>query len=215
MIRNILFDLDGTITDSKEGIIKSAQYALRKLGIEPPAFENMFWVIGPPIRKSFAEKFSLDEETAFRGLRFYQERFGDVGYLENEVYEGVPEMLRLLKDKGYRLFITTSKPTVYTDAILKHFGLYDLFEFVSGSDLDGKRGSKAEVIRTVMEEHCLKASETVIVGDREHDIIGGKETGILTMGVRYGYADAGELESAGADWIAETPMDIVRIVEES
>ncbi|MBQ6004492.1 MAG: HAD-IA family hydrolase [Clostridia bacterium] len=215
MIRNILFDLDGTITDSKEGIIKSAQYALEKLGIEPPAFSDMFWVIGPPIRKSFAEKFDLDEETAFRGLRFYQERFGDVGYLENEVYDGVPEMLKTLKDEGYRLFITTSKPTVYTDAILKHFGLYDLFEYVSGSDLDGTRGSKADVIRTVMVEYGLKGSETVIVGDRLHDIAGGKETGIFTMGVRYGYADEGELESAGADWIAETPMDIVRIVEES
>ncbi len=215
MIRNILFDLDGTLTDSKEGIIKSAQYALEKLGIEPPAFSEMFWVIGPPIRQSFSEKFSLDEETAFRGLKFYQERFGDVGYLENEVYEGVPEMLKILKDKGYRLFITTSKPTVYTEAILKHFGLYDLFEFVSGSNLDGTRGTKAEVIRTVMDKHGLKESETVIIGDRKHDIIGGKETGIFTIGVRYGYADKGELESAGADWIANTPMDIVRIVEES
>ena len=111
MIRNILFDLDGTLTDSKEGIIKSAQYALEKLGIEPPAFSEMFWVIGPPIRQSFSEKFSLDEETAFRGLKFYQERFGDVGYLENEVYEGVPEMLKILKDKGYRRGIPQKQNT--------------------------------------------------------------------------------------------------------
>ena len=123
-------------------------------------------------------------------------------------------MLEALKDKGYHLFITTSKPTVYTEAILKHFHLYDLFESVSGSDLDGKRGSKAEVIRILMDECALNDSETVIVGDREHDIIGGKQTGILTIGVRYGYADEGELEAAGADRIADAPRDIVDIVEE-
>ncbi|MBR3294750.1 MAG: HAD hydrolase-like protein [Clostridia bacterium] len=209
MIKNVFFDLDGTLTDSKEGIIKSAQYAFEKLGLPVPAFEEMYWVMGPPIRTSFRERIHLSEEDAFRGLRYYQERFGSVGYLENRVYEGVEQMLGELKDLGYRLFITTSKPTFYTNEILKHFGLDRYFTYVSGSDMDGTHGSKAEVVRYVIENFDCEKDETVIVGDRDHDILGGIQNGIHTIGVRYGYASENELEDAGAQYIAESPEDII------
>ena len=126
----ILFDLDGTLTDSKEGIFKSAQYALEKLGITPPPLEEMNWVVGPPIRQSFAERYHLSEEEAFRGLRFYQERFGSVGYLENRLYEGVAHMLERLHAAGCRMAVATSKPTFYATRIIQHFGLDTYFEMI-------------------------------------------------------------------------------------
>ncbi len=212
MIRNVFFDLDGTLTDSKEGIIRSAQYAFEKLGLPVPEFDELYWVMGPPIRTSLRERMHLSEEDALRGLRFYQERFGAKGYLENRVYDGVEEMLSELKDRGYRLFITTSKPTFYTVEILKHFGLEGFFTFVSGSDMDGTHGSKAEVVRRAKEDYGCREDETVIIGDRDHDIAGGKENGIHTVGVRYGYASEGELEAAGAEFLADSPEDIIKII---
>ena len=212
MIKNVFFDLDGTLTDSKEGIIRCAQYALEKLGMEPPAFEDMYWVMGPPFRTSLKERLHFSDEDSLRGLRYYQERFGTVGYLENRVYDGIEDMLKELKDDGYRLFITSSKPRYFSTEILKHFGLIDYFTYVSGSDMDGTHGAKAEVVKRAIEGYGCERDETVIVGDRDHDIIGGKDNGIHTIGVRYGYADPGELEGAGVEYIAEDPADVIRII---
>ena len=169
-MRYILFDLDGTLTDSKEGIFKSAQYALSKLDITPPPLSDMNWVVGPPIRQSFAERYGLSEEDALRGLRFYQERFGKVGYLENRVYPGVAEMLQTLVDAGCTLAVATSKPAFYATRILEHFALDGYFAYISGSEMDGTNGAKSAVVARAMQEIGADPAETAMVGDRRYDM---------------------------------------------
>ena len=201
-MRYILFDLDGTLTDSKEGILKSAQYALQKLGITPPPIEEMNWVVGPPIRQSFAERYGLDEETAFAGLRFYQERFREKGYLENEVYPGIPALLHTLHEAGCILGIATSKPQYFATKILEHFGLLQYFRYVSGSDLDGTNGKKPQVIERALKNIGADPADTAMVGDRSYDMLGAKQFGLYAVGAGFGYGDPGELEQNGADIIA-------------
>lgn len=208
----ILFDLDGTLTDSKEGIFKSAQYALAKLGITPPPLEEMNWVVGPPIRQSFAERYGLSEEAAFRGLRFYQERFGSVGYLENRLYEGVAHMLEQLHAAGCRMAVATSKPTFYATRILQHFGLDSYFEMISGSDLDGTNGKKELVVERALEALQADPKQTAMVGDRSYDMKGALKFGLYAVGAGYGYGDPGELEEAGAQAIAQTVEELTRIL---
>lgn len=211
-MRYILFDLDGTLTDSKEGIFKSAQYALTKLGITPPPLSDMNWVVGPPIRQSFAERYGLSEEDALRGLRFYQERFGKVGYLENRVYPGVAEMLRTLSDAGCTLAVATSKPAFYATRILEHFGLDNYFAYISGSEMDGANGAKSAVVARAMQEIGADPAETAMVGDRRYDMQSARAAGLFAVGAGYGYADPGELEAAGAEAIAADTAALTKIL---
>lgn len=211
-MRYILFDLDGTLTDSKEGIFKSAQYALAKLGITPPPLSDMNWVVGPPIRQSFAKRYGLSEEDALRGLRFYQERFGKVGYLENRVYPGVAEMLQTLVDAGCTLAVATSKPAFYATRILEHFALDGYFAYISGSELDGTNGAKSAVVARAMQEIGADPAETAMVGDRRYDMQSAREAGLAAVGAGYGYADPGELEAAGAEAIAADTAELTKIL---
>ncbi len=211
-MRYILFDLDGTLTDSKEGILKSAQYALEKLGIQPPPLAEMNWVVGPPIRQSFAERYGLSPEDALKGLRFYQERFGQVGYLENRVYKGVPEMLDELKRSGCRMAVATSKPAYYAQRILQHFGLDGYFDYVSGSEMDGTNGKKPQVIARALKELAAQIEKTAMVGDRSYDMKGAREFGVYAVGAGYGYGEPGELHGAGAEIIAASPAELTEIL---
>lgn len=198
----IFFDLDGTLTDPKLGITRAFQYALGKMGIIVEDANTLSRFIGPPLRDSF-RGYGFGEEAVERAVAYYREYFAETGLFENTVYDGIPELLSALKAAGKTLLIATSKPVVYTEKILEHFGLAEYFAFVSGAELDGTRSIKAEVIAYAMEQAGIKdVSDCVMVGDREHDIIGAKAHGMRSVGVLYGYGDRAEHERAGADEIA-------------
>ncbi len=202
-----LFDLDGTLTDPKEGITKSFRYALEKMGVESPELSELERYIGPPLVKSFQEFFS--EEDAKRAVVFYRERFRDIGIFENGVYDGIEEMLKAAKESGKKLALATSKPQHFAQIIMDHYGLSQYIDVLVGSRADGQ--TKADVIRQVFVEAGL-TDETkkcaIMVGDRLHDIEGAKECGIDSLGVRFGYAKEHELEDAGADYIVATTEEL-------
>jgi phosphoglycolate phosphatase len=198
----ICFDLDGTLTDPKPGITNCIRYALERLGREPPPADDLTWCIGPPLLASF-ETLLKDADLATQGLALYRERFGDVGLFENEVYPGIPDVLAACRNAGHRLLVATSKPTVYASRIIAHFGLSPYFEAVCGSELDGTRADKTELLRWLLKTHGVDAASATMIGDRKHDIIGARNNGLRTIGVAYGYGGRAELTEAGADAIVE------------
>lgn len=204
-----LFDLDGTITDSSAGITNSVMYALKKFGIEEGDRRKLYKFIGPPLTDSFREYYGFSEKKAWEAVAYYREYYQEKGIFENKVYDGFEDMLRTLKSAGKRLIVATSKPEIYAGRIIEHFGLSSYFDYVAGMELDGGRGTKAEVIRYALKVCGIEDKQTVLmVGDREHDVIGAKEAGIDCLGVLYGFGDREELERAGADYIVEAPGDI-------
>lgn len=203
----ILFDLDGTLTDPGLGITNSIQYALQKMGLSVPPRSELYAFIGPPLKEMFIQRFQLTEAQGEEALRCYREYFSVQGLFENEVYPGIPELLRKLRDGGKMLIIATSKPEVFTNRILEHFGLDEYFHFVAGSLLDGGRVHKPEVITHALKQCGLedKKEETVMIGDRKYDIEGAKLNSLTSIGVTYGYGTLAELEQAGADATADSP----------
>ena len=201
----ILFDLDGTLTDPKEGITKSIQYALNKMGIVENDLEKLTPFIGPPLLPSFMEFYNFSEEEANQTLQFYRERFSVTGLFENEVYEGIEELLKNLKQSNYRLAVATSKPTVFAKRILDYFELSPYFEVIVGSELDGTRTAKGEVIAEVLKQMNIEnKDDCVMIGDRMHDLIGASENAIDSIGVTYGYGSQQELEEANATYIVHS-----------
>lgn len=205
----ILFDLDGTLTDSSPGIMNSIVYALKKCNISVENTDDLRKFLGPPLHESFRDFYGFDDEKSMEAVGFYREYFSTKGLLENEVYSGIREMLEDLKDNGKRLILATSKPQPFTDRIMAHFDLAKYFEFIAGSNMDGTRSKKAEVIAYAL-ENCgiMGKSNVVMVGDREHDIIGAKTVGIDSIGVEYGYGDYDELSDAGATYIVKTVEEL-------
>lgn len=201
----ILFDLDGTLTDPMVGITRSVQYALRAFGIEVSDLNELCCFIGPPLKSSFMKFYHFEGGDADKAVRLYREYFAERGMYENEVYEGIEEMLLALKDSGKTLMVATSKPTFFAKPILEHFRLDSYFTFVGGADLGETRVEKADVIQYTLSENKISdLSRVVMVGDREYDIIGAKTVGIASVGVLYGYGSSGELKAAGADVTVET-----------
>lgn len=200
----LLFDLDGTLTDSTEGILKCLVNAIEQMGFEVPEDTNKF--LGPPIRQSFAEFCGMNEEQTDQAVKIFRERYSKVGLFENRVYDGIPEMLERLKNGGKRLMVATSKPQVYAVRIFDRFGLSQYFEFVGGAELDGSRDYKDEVIEYVLAQTGITdRSSVLMIGDRRQDVLGAHKTGIKCMGILWGYGSTAELTEAGADYIAETP----------
>jgi phosphoglycolate phosphatase len=209
MTQNLLFDLDGTLTDPYVGITASIRAALACLGRPAPPPERLGWCIGPPLRESFKRLLvTEDDALADRALTHYRERFGAVGLFENRVYAGVPTVLEQLSAKGYRLFVATSKPGVFADRILDHFGLRVHFSAVYGSELDGTRNDKGDLIAHLLSREAIPAAETVMIGDRYHDIVGARRNGVGAYGVLWGYGTRMELEKAGAVACLESPADL-------
>ena len=207
------FDLDGTIIDSSPGITNSVMYALKKFGIEETDREKLCKFIGPPLTDSFARFYGFNEKKSWLGVEYYREYYQDTGIFECSVYNGLEESLKALKAAGKRLFVATSKPEVYARKIIEHFGLEEYFEYVAGMELDGRRGSKAEVIEYLIDTcHVTEKQRVLMIGDREHDVLGAKKEGLDCMGVLYGFGNREELEKAGAVCIAETPEDIAKII---
>ena len=215
MIDYILFDLDGTLTDPKEGITRCVSYALRAFGIVEDDLDKLTKFIGPPLLDSFMEFYGFDEEQARHAIEVYRERFSTIGVFENGVYEGIIPMLRKFRDSGKVLALSTSKPWVFAERILEKFELAEYFTVVVGSELDGRLTDKAEVIAETLARLGNGADvreRSIMVGDRRHDIAGAKKNGILSLGVKFGYAEENELEEAGADYIAETVSNAENIL---
>ncbi len=209
----VLFDLDGTLTDPMEGITKSVQHALRAYGIEEPDLKALCPFIGPPLGESFMKYYGFSRERAGEAIYKYREYFAVKGIFENRVYEGIPQMLGALRDNGRKLLVATSKPEEFASQILEHFQLDGYFDWVCGASMDEKRVKKGEVIAYALETAGIRdVSKAVMVGDREHDVLGAKENGMDCVGVLFGYGRRQELEAAGAVKIAGTVEELGRIL---
>ena len=207
----ILLDLDGTVTDSMEGITKSIQYALKHFGIEVKDLNDLRKFVGPPLKESLMEFCHFSTDEAEEGIRRYRERFAETGIYENAVYPGMERLLQELNEAGKQVMLATGKPAYYAEKILDHFHLSRYFKFVGGSGLDGSLSRKDEVIRHVLENNDIQdLSDVVMVGDRKHDIIGARNTGIDCIGVLYGYGDREELTQAGAKRIVASVDELKR-----
>jgi phosphoglycolate phosphatase len=211
---HLLFDLDGTLTDSRPGILASMRSALDRLGLESPSDEALTRYIGPPTHRAFRDLLGSDD-AAFvdRAVALYRERFARVGMFENSVYPGVREGLEALVRGGFRLWVATSKPRVYAEAIVEHFGLRPLFVRVFGSELDGERGDKGDLLAYLLGAEGLAPDDTWMIGDRSHDVVGAHRNRLRVAGVLWGYGSRAELESAGADAIFASMTDLVGAFE--
>lgn len=210
-----LFDLDGTITDSCPGILTSIRYALKKQGLDEPPEEVLRSFIGPPLKQQFQTVFNLSDEEGDSMVAAYREYYGEKGIFENSVYCGVAEALKSLRDAGVKVLMATSKPEKYARRIADYFGFDKYFDFIGGACMDGSRTVKHEVIQYVLDMCGISGEEkehAVMIGDRRHDIEGAKLCGLHSIGVLYGYGSREELEKAGAQEIAQTPADVVRLI---
>ena len=213
MYDTILFDLDGTLTDSGLGITKAVQYALEQMGYPVPPRESLFSFIGPPLHSSFRKYYGMDEPTsveAVRQFRVYYNQMG--GILENEVYEGVRELLARLKQDGRRLMIATSKPEPAAKLVMHHFGLDEFVPEIIGGQDDDSRNTKGKVIAYALREFGVDPETAIMVGDREHDVQGASENGIPAIGVTWGYGDRAELEGAGAKAVFDAPEEVAQYI---
>lgn len=201
MIKNILFDLDGTLTDPRVGITACIAYAAEKAGLGKHDPDEFISFIGPPLKQQFIIHFNVDNAMGDELLRLYRERFSAIGLFENEPYAGVSDLLENLMKSGKKLYVATSKPEIYSVRILEKFGLIKYFNKVYGSSLDGTHVEKAQLISHLLSEEGLSPDECVMVGDRKYDIEGAKENGIVSVGVLYGYGSKQELSESGADYI--------------
>lgn len=211
--QTILFDLDGTLTDPKEGITNSVAYALRQYGIiEDP--NNLTRFIGPPLHIGMRDWYGFDEQKAFEAVAHYRVYFADKGIFENAVFDGVPEMLASLRAMGKTICLCTSKPEIYANQILEHFDLRKYFDYVCGATMDGTRSLKTDVVTYALQTvGVTDLSTAVMVGDRHHDIDGGIRNGIETVGVLFGYGSREELEQAGAHHIAASIEDLHKLLK--
>lgn len=209
----ILFDLDGTITDSGEGITKSVQYALRFFGILEDNLKELNKFIGPPLKDSFKRYYKFDDKKAELGLLKYREYYADKGIYENSLYDGIIELLEILKKNNKKIVLATSKPEFYAKEILKYFKINEYFTFVAGADFEETRVNKDDVIKYAIENANISdLSKVIMVGDREYDIIGAKENNIKSIGVLYGYGDVIELTQARADYIVKNTNELLNIL---
>ncbi len=216
MFPYVLFDLDGTLTDPKPGITQCVQYALHCMGIEEPDLDKLEPFIGPPLTDSFREFYGMDQEQAAEAVAKYRERFSEKGLYENEIYSGMKQMLEKLKTAGCHLAVASSKPEHFVKKILVYFDIDGYFEVIVGSELDGTRCQKEEVVaealRRFFPDGNIPCDDIVMVGDRKFDIIGGREMGLHQIGVTYGYAPEGELEAAEAEYIVHDLDELERVL---
>lgn len=219
MFQYCLFDLDGTLTDPREGITKSVQYALKAYGIEETDLTKLEPFIGPPLVDSFMEFYGFTKEQATKAVEIYRERFAPIGVLENEIYPGISDMLDCLSKKGMKLAVASSKPECFVHQILEHFKIENYFAVIVGSELDGRRTAKEEVVEEALRQLNMtdvsseeKKRKCAMVGDRRFDMEGATAHGLTGIGVRFGFAGKGELEEAGADFIVDTVEELKEIL---
>ena len=211
--QTIIFDLDGTIIDSSQGILNSAMYALHKMGIEDVERDSLYSFIGPPLRDSFRTFFKMNDEDSKKAVDYYREYYREKGVLEVSIYDGIAEVLKTLKQQGKQVMMGTSKPEIFARRIAEHLDIAQDFDVIAGGDLEGKRDDKVSVLNYGLEQLGNPGSEEILmVGDRKFDVLGAAKLGIDTLGVLYGFGEQEELEQAGAKWIVENPMDIIEFL---
>ena len=213
MYKYLLFDLDGTLTDPGLGITNSVMYALRKFNINVEERASLHKFIGPPLRHSFETFYGFSGEKSELAVQYYREYFKSQGLYENKIYDGIEDLLTQLKERGKSLIVATSKPECFAIEILQHFNLYGYFDFVAGATMDETRNKKSDIIKYALDScNIYDKSSAIMIGDREHDIIGAKENELDSLGVLFGYGSYDELKGVGATFIAERPMDILEYV---
>ena len=204
MITNLLIDLDGTLTDPKLGILNCVRHAMEQLGHDCPPEDELLWFIGPPLRESFQTLLECSLEDAERAVTIYRERFSTIGLLENDIFGGVAELLAEQSALEKRLFIASTKPHVYIHPILEHFDIKHWFERIYGSELDGTRAVKSDLLRYIFAELDLNSDKTVMIGDRVQDMDAAKAVGVTSIWVDYGYGDEAERNAAKPDHICSS-----------
>ncbi len=210
---HVFFDLDGTLINSAPGITHSAQYALRKFGIDPPPAEELTCFIGPPLADSFAKYFGFSPEQSQKAVAYYREYYRRQGILECALYDGIAELLKDLQECGVSCVLATCKPHLFAAQILKNLGVDSFFAVISGPEMDGTRGTKQEVIAHAAEQLALTdLSRAVMVGDRDNDILGAKHHGMDSVGVLWGFGSRGELTAAGATYLFNTPAQLNQLL---
>ncbi|NLY20947.1 MAG: HAD-IA family hydrolase [Tissierellia bacterium] len=203
------YDLDGTIIDSSVGITRAVQYSLNKFGIQVDDVKSLYKFIGPPLWSSFMDFYGFSKDKADLGVEYFREYYSEKGILENTLYEGIGEMLKYQRESGIRIALTTSKPMLYANKIMEYFELDQYFELIGGSELNGDRSEKDMVIQYALDEMKITQNdEIVMIGDRKFDIIGSKKFGIDSIGVLYGYGSENELNSAGANYIVNSVLEL-------
>lgn len=212
MFKTILLDFDGTVFATGEGITKCVQYALQKFGIEAE-LSDLYCFCGPPLVDMFMEKYGMSRERALKAVEYYRERYSVTGWQECAVYPGIREMTARLRAGGRQVAVATSKPTTYAVKIMARQGMENDFDLVMGAELDGTRNEKWEVITAAMRELHADSRTTVMVGDRKYDVIGAHRCGIPCVGVSYGYAEPGELEEAGAEFVVSSVEELCKLLE--
>ena len=209
MVRYLLFDFDGTLFDTGCGVMRCVQYALEKFGISEQDEATLRKFVGPPLTESFSELYGFSPEQANEAVRLYRERYQPTGIWECAPYPGMAEVLDAAHDAGFKTAVCTSKPTPSAMQILEHYDMVGKFDFICGSEFDGTRSKKYEVVQACLEHFGVTDTETVrMIGDRKYDILGAAECGVKTIGVRFGYAEPGELEQYGAECIADTAEEL-------
>jgi phosphoglycolate phosphatase len=210
---NLLFDLDGTLTDPKVGITESIRYALDRMERPYPPDASLDWCIGPPLQETFATLLQTDDpQLPVEALRLFRERFGTVGLFENTPYPAIAPVLQSLQATGLCLYVATSKPAVFARQIVEHFDLARYFLVVYGSELDGRLTHKNELIHHILQQESLDPAQTLMIGDREHDIFGAKANQVTSVGVTWGYGSAAELTAAGALALLHHPTDLLHFL---
>jgi phosphoglycolate phosphatase len=212
MITHVLFDLDGTITDPKPGIVGSFRYALAELGIEPPPVEDLLWVIGPPLRQSFPAA-GVPAENVEHALEHYRRFYRAGAMFDAPVYAGIPAVLETLRERGTTLIVATSKPHVMARPILEHFGLDAHFHAIHGAELDGRNDDKGDLLAHILEQEAVDPASTVMIGDRKFDILAARRHGLANIGVLWGYGGAAELTESGVDQLCESPADLIPMLD--
>lgn len=209
---HLFLDLDGTLSDSAPGIVRSAQYALEAFGIHVDNLDDLLCFVGPPLEESFQEFYHLTPSQADEAVKVYRRRYEKIGVYENALYPGIPQFLDKARQTGKVLMVATSKPQRMADLVLSHFGIADRFAFVGGRE-DSSRRTKEEVIRYVMKENGLTRTEDIVmIGDRKHDVLGAKAVGLDSVGVLYGYGSRDEFQAAGATYIVDTLKELEELL---
>ncbi|MDR3113998.1 MAG: HAD hydrolase-like protein [Treponema sp.] len=209
---NLLFDLDGTLTNPYPGITNAIQYALKKLHIHEEDPDTLKLFIGPPLEKSFSEYYSFDRKTSRNAVKYYREYFSEKGIYENTLYDEVENVLKTLNSKNKQCMVATSKPEIFAYTILEYFHISAYFKDVVGSNMEGTFVEKEDIIRHIIEKYTLNRTETIMIGDRKYDILGAHKNGIDSIGVLYGYGSKEELEQASPTYVCPRVTDIVTIL---
>lgn len=209
----VLFDLDGTISDSGQGITNSVKYSLKKFGIEENDIEKLNRFVGPPLYASYEKYYGFSHEQAVEAVKYYREYYNAGGIFELRLYDGIIDLLEFLKASGKKIILATSKPEIYAEKIAEHFGFSEYFDNISGALLDGSRIEKDDIIRyALLRVGENDTSKCIMIGDRSYDVLGAKAFNMDSVGVTYGYGSRAELEEAGATYIVDSAEEIKKIV---